>query len=201
VGDLSRIRTVELDDEKHYSLWDATRVLGYNSYAVAHRKIPRQARKRVPWAVFGEEGPRARTLTTAVNDIGLRHLVANSKRAAARDLAVELGMELCVVPTSESEVIRIVRAALSPIEVEEEFKIGDYVVSAYCPGLGVVVEYDRLSDSRFDREAEFWRRVIIEDKLNCAFVTFDPKRRDFNPGDVINQILTIELPKRAEQSA
>ncbi|MGV9228502.1 hypothetical protein [Streptomyces nigra] len=57
-----------------------------------------------------------------------------------------------------------------------------------------------MSDPQRDREAEFWRRVLIEEKLNCAFVTFDPKRRDFNPGDVINQILTIELPKQAEQS-
>ncbi|CAL9455581.1 hypothetical protein SUDANB15_02514 [Streptomyces sp. enrichment culture] len=201
MGDLSRIRTVELDDELHYSLWDGVRVLGYNSYAVAHRKIPRGAKKRVPWAVFGEEGPRARTLTTAITEVGLKYLVAHSKRAAARDLAVQLGMELCVVPTQESEVVRIVAAALKPIEIHEEFKVGDYVVDAYCPGLGVVIEYDRLSDPRFDREAEFWRRVVIEDRLNCAFVTYDPKRRDFNPGDIINQILTMELPKRAEQSA
>ncbi|MFD5711351.1 hypothetical protein ACFWHW_13290 [Streptomyces pharetrae] len=136
-----------------------------------------------------------------MTEVGLKYLVAHSKRAAARDLAAQLGMELVVVPTQESEVLRIVTAALKPIEVVEEFKVGNYVVDAYCPGLGVVIEYDRLSDSRFDPEAEFWRRVIIEDKLNCAFVVFDPKREDFNPGDVINQILTMELPKRAQQSA
>ncbi|CAM5333188.1 putative protein OS=Streptomyces aurantiogriseus OX=66870 GN=GCM10010251_45060 PE=4 SV=1 [Streptomyces aurantiogriseus] len=201
MGELNGIRTADLEDELHYSLWDAVRALGYSSYVVAHRKIPRAARKRVPWEVFGETGPRARTLTTAVTEVGLKYLVAHSKRASARDLAAKLGMELVVVPTQESEVLRIVTAALKPIEVVEEYKVGSYVVDAYCPGLGVVIEYDRLSDPRFDREAEFWRRVIIEDQLGCAFVTFDPKRRDFNPGDVINKILTMELPKRAEQSA
>ncbi|MFJ4517479.1 hypothetical protein [Streptomyces sp. NPDC088816] len=190
-----------LDDEAFYSLWDAVRTLGYSSYAVAHRKIPRGAKKRVPWYVFGEEGPRSRTLTTAVTETGLKYLVAHSKRAAARDLAAQLGMELVVVPSQESEVLRVVAAALKPIEVVEEYRVGNYIVDAYFPGLGVVLEYDRVADSRFDREAEFWRRVFIEDQLGCAFVTFDPKRRDFNPGDIINTILTMPLPKRTEQSA
>ncbi|MER5915830.1 hypothetical protein ABT124_36815 [Streptomyces sp. NPDC001982] len=74
-------------------------------------------------------------------------------------------------------------------------------MSAFLPALNVVVEIDRMSDHRLDREAEFWRRVSIEDKLGCCFVVFDPKARDFNPGDVINRILTMPLPKGADQSA
>ncbi|MEU1454393.1 hypothetical protein [Streptomyces avermitilis] len=203
MGELSRIRTVELDDEQHYSLWDGVRVLGYRSiagYGSGYRKIPREMKKRVPWEVFGEEGPRARTLTTAVTLDGLKRLVANSSRAAAMNLALELGMETVHVPTAEAEALRIIGAALDPVEMVEEYKVGDYTVSAYLPSFNIVVEADRLQDHGRDREAEFWRRVIIEDRLNCAFVTFDPKRRDFNPGDIINKILTIELPKRAEQS-
>ncbi|MGW2932928.1 hypothetical protein ACWDA7_13920 [Streptomyces sp. NPDC001156] len=196
MGDLSRIRTAELDDELHYSLWDAVRTLGYSSYAVAHRKIPRGAKKRVRWELFGETGPQARTLTTAVNLTGLKYLVAHSKRAAARDLAAELGMDLVCVPTQESEVLRIVAAALRPVEFVEEHRVGDYVVDGFFPGLGVVIEYDRLHDPRFDRDAEFWRRVYVEDRLGCTFVTFDPKHQDFNPGDIINRILRMDFPER-----
>ncbi|GAA5078760.1 hypothetical protein [Streptomyces similanensis] len=201
VSELSRIRSVVVDDERLYSLWDAVRELGYSSYAVAHRKIPRQARRRVPWALLGEEGPRGRTVTTVVTEVGLKYLVRYSKRSGARDLAEQLGMDLVVVPTQESEVLRIVKAALSPVEVVEEYKIGDYVLDAYLPTFGLVVEYDRMSDPRFDREAEFWRRVIVEEKLKCTFVTYDPKRRDFNPGDIINTILTMPLPERQAEQA
>jgi very-short-patch-repair endonuclease len=199
--DLSSIRTADLEDELHYSLWDAIKVLGYNAYVAANRKIPRAMKRRVPWEVFGETGPRARTLTTALTENGLKYLVANSKRAAARDLAAQLDLDLVCVPTEESEVLRIVSAALGPVEFVEEHRVGNYTVAGYFPSFNVVVEADRMRDPHRDREAEFWRRVFIEDQLGCAFVVFDPKRRDFNPGDVINRILTMELPKRTEQSA
>ena len=98
--------------------------------------------------------------------------MANSQRAAAVSLAHELGMEVVCVPTQESEVLRIVSAALGPVEFVEEYRVGSYTVAGYFPGFNVVVEADRMSDPQRDREAEFWRRILIEDKLNCAFVTF-----------------------------
>ncbi|MET7761733.1 hypothetical protein ABZS71_06715 [Streptomyces sp. NPDC005393] len=204
MGDLSRIRTAELEDETYFSLWDGVKLLGYRSiagYGSGYRRVPREMKRRVPWEVFGETGPRARTMTTAVTLDGLKRLVANSSRAAAMNLALELGMETVHVPTSEAEAIRIVGAALAPVEMVEEFKVGDYTVSAYLPTFNIVVEADRMQDHRRDREAEFWRRVIIEDKLGCAFVTFDVEAKDFNPGSVVNRILTMPLPKQAEQSA
>nr|WTB31148.1 hypothetical protein OG781_18145 [Streptomyces sp. NBC_00830] len=190
-----------LDDEKYFSLWDATRILGYLSYGTGYRKIPREMKRRIPWEAFGETGPRARTLTTAVTLPGLKRLVANSKRAAAMNLAMELGMEVVHVPTPQAEVLRIVAAALKPIDFIEEYQVGDYILDAYLPGLNLVVEHDRLNDPRLDRNAEWWRQTLIEDRLGCSFVRFDPKRRDFNVGDIVNTILTIELPNRTQQSA
>jgi hypothetical protein len=204
MGELSRIRTAELDDEVFYSLWDAVRILGYRStgaYGAGYRKVPPAMKRRISWEVFGETGPRGRTMTTAVTLDGLKRLVANSKRAAAMDLATELGMEVVHVPTPEAEVLRIVAAALKPVELIEEYRVGDYIVDAYLPGLNLVVEHDRINDPGRDKNAEWWRRTVIEDRLNCAFVVFDAKRRGFNPGDVVNEILMVDLPERAEQSA
>lgn len=118
MSELSRIRMAVVDDEQLFSLWDAIRVLGYatvGAYGKGHRKVPAEMKTRVPWEVYGEEGPRGRTLTTAVTKDGLRRLVANSQRAAAVSLAQELGMEVVCVPTQESEVLRIVSAALGPL--------------------------------------------------------------------------------------
>jgi very-short-patch-repair endonuclease len=193
-----------LDDELHFSLWDAVRVLGYRSvagYGSGYRKIPKELKRRVSWEVFGEEGPRARTLTTAVTRDGLRRLVANSRRAAAVNLAIELNMEVVCVPTPEAEALRIIAAALKPLDFVEEYRVGDYTVDAYLPELNVVVEHDRLNDLSRDKTAEWWRRTLIEDRLGCAYVSFDTRRRDFNPGDVINTILTMDLPERTEQAA
>ncbi|MET8114023.1 hypothetical protein [Streptomyces prasinus] len=193
-----------LDDEALYSLWDAVRVLGYRALDDAYKrgqgKVPKAMKRRVAWEIFGEEGPRARTMTTGVTKDGLRRLVASSKRAAAVNLAMELGMETVHVPTSEAEALRIIAAALKPLDFIEEYRVGDHVVDAYLPELGVVIEHDRLNDSSRDKTAEWWRRTLIEDRLGCAYVSFDAKRRDFNPGDVINRILTMDLPERTEQS-
>ncbi|MGV9698961.1 hypothetical protein ACWDTR_24785 [Streptomyces sp. NPDC003470] len=193
-----------LDDEQLFSLWDAVRRLGYSStgaYAKGHRKVPREMKRRVQWALFGEEGPRARTMTTAVTLDGLRRLVANSQRAAALNLAIELNMETVHVATLAAEVLRVVIAALKPVRVYEEFRVGDHVVDAYVPVLNLVVERDRLNDPGRDKTAEWWRRTLIEDRLGCSFVTFDPTKRDFNVGDLVNAIILTDLPEQAEQSA
>ncbi|MER6748082.1 hypothetical protein [Streptomyces fungicidicus] len=158
-------------------------------------------KRRVPWEVFGETGPRARTLTTAVTLDGLKRLVANSRRAAAVNVAHELGLEVVCVPTPEAEVLRIVRAALKPVRVLEEHRVGDHVVDAYIPVLNLVVERDRLNDPGRDKTAEWWRRTLIEDRLGCSFIVYDPTRRDFNVGDLVNQIIHTDLPETAGQSA
>ncbi|MBZ6258903.1 hypothetical protein KVH22_25640 [Streptomyces olivaceus] len=204
MSDLSRVRTVELDDEAYYSLWGAIRVLGYgtiSAYGKGHRRVPKEMKQRVPWEVFGETGPRARTMTTAVTKDGLRRLVANSRRAAAVNLAHELDMEVVCFPTAEAEALRIVIAALKPVRVYEEFRVGDHVVDAYVPVLNVVVERDRLSDPGCDRNAEWWRRTLIEDRIGCTYIAFDPTKRDFNVGDIVNQIIHTDLPKTAGKSA
>ncbi|MFE0451625.1 hypothetical protein ACFW2D_10090 [Streptomyces sp. NPDC058914] len=185
-------------------MWDAIRVLGYGTigaYGKGYRKVPREMKQRLPWALFGEEGPRARTLTTAVTRDGLRRLVANSRRAAAVNLAHELGLEVVCVPTPEAEVLRIVIAALRPVRVHEEYRVGDHVVDAYVPALNLVVERDRLNDPSRDRNAEWWRRTLIEDRLGCSYIGFDPTKRDFNVGALVNEILHTDLPEQAEQSA
>nr|WP_143668534.1 hypothetical protein [Streptomyces sp. Alain-F2R5] len=158
-------------------------------------------KRRVPWEVFGEIGPRARTLTTALTLDGLKRLVANSKRAAAVNVAHELGLEVVCVPTPEAEVLRIVRAALKPIRIYEEFRVGDHIVDAYVPVLNLVVERDRLSDPGCDRNAEWWRRTLIEDRLGCTYIAFDSSARNFNVGALVNQILHTDLPETAGQSA
>jgi very-short-patch-repair endonuclease len=204
VSELSRIRTVVVDDEQLFSLWDGVRTLGYAStgaYGKSHRRIPREMKRRIPWSLFGEEGPRARTMTTAVTKDGLKRLVANSRRAAAVSLAHELNMEVVCVPTPEAEVLRIVIAALKPVTVHEEYRVGDYTVDAYIPALRLVVERDRLNDLSRDRNAEWWRRVLIEDRLGCKYLAFDPTRRDFNVGALVNEILHTDLPEEAEQPA
>lgn len=204
MSELSKIRTAVLDDVQLFSLWDAIRILGYgtiSAYGKSHRKVPREMKQRVQWALFGEEGPRARTMTTGVTRDGLRRLVANSRRAAAVNLAHELNMEVVCVPTPEAEVLRIVIAALKPVRVHEEYRVGDHVVDAYVPALNLVVEHDRLNEPGRDQNAEWWRRALIEDRLGCSFIVFDSKRRDFNVGALVNQILHTDLPEQAEQSA
>jgi very-short-patch-repair endonuclease len=204
LGELSKIRSTVVDDEQLFSLWDGTRVLGYRSvagYGSGYRKIPQQMKRRVRWEVFGETGPRGRTMTTAVTRDGLMRLVANSRRAAAMNLALELDMETVHVPTPEAEVLRIVIAALKPVTVHEEYRVGDHFVDAYIPALRLVVERDRLNDPSRDRNAEWWRRVLIEDRLGCKYLTFDPTRRDFNVGALVNEILHTDLPEEAEQPA
>ncbi|MEU5030200.1 hypothetical protein [Streptomyces milbemycinicus] len=204
MSELSRIRTAVVDDEQLFSMWDGVRILGYSTigaYGKSHRRIPREMKRRIPWALFGEEGPRARTLTTGVTLDGLKRLVANSRRAAAMNLAIELGMETVHVPTAEAEVLRIVIAALKPVTVHEEYRVGDHVVDAFIPALRLVVERDRLNDPSRDRNAEWWRRVLIEDRLGCKYIAFDPTRRGFNVGALVNEILHTDLPEDAEQPA
>jgi very-short-patch-repair endonuclease len=197
---LTSIRTCELDGETLYSLWDACKLLGHRFSAPVNRGTPIGSKKTVRWEIFGEVGPRAKTMTTALTLVGLKHVVATSRRAAAWDLAVELGIELVYAPLPEAETLRVIRAALDPVEFIEQYRVGAYVVDAYLPGLGFVIECDENGHESYDPVAEHWREDFIRDQLQCEFIRYNPSQAGFNIGSVINQLLTTPLPAQFASS-
>ncbi|MET4646090.1 very-short-patch-repair endonuclease [Streptomyces atratus] len=200
VGQLSEIRTADLDGETIYSAWDACRILGYRQSEPSAR-IPDRLKRRVKWAVFGETGSRAEIRTTAMTLGGLKFLVARSRKTTAWDLAAELGVELVYAPLPQAETLRIIKAALAPVEFVEEYTVGPFTVDAYLPGLNVVIECDEHGHETYRQSTEWWRQTYVQDQLKCVFVRFNPHEVGFNIGSVINEILTMPLPKKAEQSA
>ncbi|MET8185700.1 hypothetical protein ABZV15_07870 [Streptomyces sp. NPDC005246] len=195
LGQLSEIRTTDLDGETVYSAWDACRILGHRQTEPSTR-IPDRLKRRVKWAVFGETGPRAEIRTTAITLGGLKFLVATSRKVTAWDLAVELGIELVYAPLPQAETLRVLKAALAPVEFVEEYTVGPFKVDAYLPTLNVVIECDEHGHETYDRSGEWWRQTFIADQLGCAFVRYNPTEAGFNIGNVINKILTMDLPAR-----
>ncbi|MFE4918982.1 hypothetical protein [Streptomyces sp. NPDC056661] len=193
MGQLSEIRTTDLDGETIYSAWDACRILGYGQSEPSAR-IPDRLKRRVKWAVFGETGHRAEIRTTAMTLGGLKFLVARSRKSLAWDMAVELGIELVYAPLPQAETLRVLKAALAPVEFVEEFSVGPFSVDAYLPTLNIVIECDEHGHETYNKSTEWWRQTYITDQLGCAFVRFNPSVPSFNIGGIINKILTMDLP-------
>ena len=123
-----------------------------------------------------------------VTRLGLKKVLANSKKANAAQLSESLGLEMCIYTKVEASHIGNIRKAFKDVLSIDEYGVGRYNVDLYFPPLNLVIECDQKNHNHYNRQTEKERENYIKDKLGCTFIRFNPDEPGFMIGDVIYKI-------------
>ena len=123
-----------------------------------------------------------------VTRLGLKKVLANSKKPNAAQLSESLGLEMCIYTKVEASHIGNIRKAFKNILSIDEYAVGRYNVDLYFPSLNLVIECDQNNHNYYNRQTEKERENYIKDKLGCTFIRFNPDEPGFMIGDVIYKI-------------
>ena len=123
-----------------------------------------------------------------VTRLGLKKVLANSKKPNAAQLSESLGLEMCIYTKVEASHIGNIRKAFKNILSIDEYAVGRYNVDLYFPSLNLVIECDQNNHNHYNRQTEKERENYIKDKLGCTFIRFNPDEPGFMVGDIIYQI-------------
>ena len=123
-----------------------------------------------------------------VTRLGLKKVLANSKKANAAQLSESLGLEMCIYTRVEASHIGNIRKAFKDVLSIDEYAVGKYNVDLYFPSLNLVIECDQNNHNHYNRQTEKERENYIKDKLGCTFIRFNPDEPGFMIGDVIYKI-------------
>ena len=123
-----------------------------------------------------------------VTRLGLKKVLASSKKPNAAQLSESLGLGMCIYTRVEASHIGNIRKAFKDILSMDEYGVGKYNVDLYFPSLNLVIECDQKNHNDYNKQTEKERENYIKDKLGCTFIRFNPDEPGFMIGDVIYKI-------------
>ena len=123
-----------------------------------------------------------------LSKLGLKKILANSKKANAGQLSEYLGLDMCIYTRVEASHIGNIREAFKDILSIDEYAVSKYNVDLYFPSLNLVIECDNNNHNHYSKQAEEERENYIKNKLGCTFIRFNPDEPGFMIGDVIYKI-------------
>ena len=123
-----------------------------------------------------------------VTRLGLKKVLASSKKPNAAQLSESLGLGMCIYTRVEASHIGNIRKAFKDVLSIDEYAVGKYNVDLYFPSLNLVIECDQNNHNHYNRQTEKERENYIKDKLGCTFIRFNPDEPGFMVGDIIYQI-------------
>ena len=123
-----------------------------------------------------------------VTRLGLKKVLANSKKPNAAQLSESLGLGMCIYTRVEASHIGNIRKAFKDVLSIDEYAVGKYNVDLYFPSFNLVIECDQNNHNDYNKQTEKERENYIKDKLGCTFIRFNPDEPGFMIGDVIYKI-------------
>ena len=123
-----------------------------------------------------------------VTRLGLKKVLASSKKPNAAQLSESLGLGMCIYTRVEASHIGNIRKAFKDVLSIDEYAVGKYNVDLYFPSLNLVIECDQNNHNHYNKQAEEERENYIKDKLGCTFIRFNPDKPGFMIGDIIYEI-------------
>jgi very-short-patch-repair endonuclease len=183
------VRIVQDEDgQTWWVLKDIFKILGYASGSDVHFRLSENEKSKKDIATRG--GFQS---LVCVNKEGLRILIADSQKPNAIDIAHSLGIEVGtrLSATKEQHTLAIISAAFSHIKQIHQYPAGNYRIDLYLPDYCIAVECDEKGHQCYNHEEDICRQQYLEEALHCVFVRYNPDAKDFNIGNVINQIMRI----------
>lgn len=109
--------------------------------------------------------------------------------AQAQSLGISISSHVAM--TKEDKTIGVIERAFRHLNPIRQFRAAGYYVDLYFPDHNIAVECDEDGHRKIPRQAEAERQRVIEQALGCTFVRYNPDSRDFDVGDVINEIMRV----------
>jgi very-short-patch-repair endonuclease len=101
----------------------------------------------------------------------------------------EAGITSTVVSSiAEHDIIAVLKASFQDQDPVQQFRVGTYRIDLYLRKANLSVECDEHNHKHYDQVEEAIRTNYISQKLNCAWIRFNPFSEQFNVGDVVYRI-------------
>lgn len=97
----------------------------------------------------------------------------------------------------ETEIMRVIIAALKQYKISQQFMCYNYRIDLYIHELNIAVECDEYDHKHYCIIRERARTDTITKALSCTWVRFNPFSSDFNVGNVIHEIYSHILKQPA----
>jgi very-short-patch-repair endonuclease len=156
-----------IDNEPWFLAADIARALGVKdtSRMIEHARVKENEKNIFPNKTRGGEQKQI-----FVTRLGLKKVLANSKKPNAAQLSESLGLDMCIYTRVEASHIGNIRKAFKDILSMDEYGVGKYNVDLYFPSLNLVIECDQKNHNDYNKQTEKERENYIKDKLGCTFI-------------------------------
>lgn len=127
---------------------------------------------------------------------GLKQIIMNTKSnnichllKLLEDNNINLNLNIKYV-CKEASFIRLISKTFKHLPQKHQYSVGRYRIDLYFPTQKLAIECDEHGHKTLTyRENDTKRQTYIENKLGCTFIRFNPDKKYFNIGDVINLII------------
>lgn len=128
--------------------------------------------------------------TLLTNDEVLK-LCQTTKKIIPVELANKLGIDIknVLIPTKEQETLNVIKHSFANLNSITEYTVFNYRIDLYFPNERIAIECDEFNHQDRNEIYECKRQKEIENALYCKFIRYNPDSKNFNIGDVINEII------------
>jgi len=127
--------------------------------------------------------------TKCYNQLCLHYAQYSKKTIALQDININYIKRFL---PKETEILGFLYEVLLPIcQVERQYKVLSYFIDLYIPEYKLAIECDEYNHKHYDRDKDINRQEIIEKKLKCQFIRFNPDDADFKLLILTSNILQV----------
>lgn len=126
-----------------------------------------------------------------INRSGVKQIVAKSSKPDSVNVARSMGLDVRTkYLRKETEILSFVQEFLTTLNIPFEFQksVLRYKIDLYLPEQRLAIEIDEFGHSDRDVDYETTREREIIEKINCAFVRFNPDEPNFKISKCIAQL-------------
>jgi very-short-patch-repair endonuclease len=93
--------------------------------------------------------------------------------------------------SKEQKYIAQLMSAFRHEKYERQFCVGKFKIDLYFYEKKIAVECDELGHADRDQLYEKAREAYLKERLDCRFIRFNPDAKDFDPFQVVNEIIAL----------
>lgn len=128
--------------------------------------------------------------------------MTRSKNEEHKDLLTKYGIQVGI-EYSETTVKRHIKRSFAGFKIEDEKQVSwiNTIIrpDLFFPDFNIAVEIDEFGHKQYDRNKEIARQAYINNVLGWKLVRDNPFRQGFNPGDMVNSILSLMIEIKGDQ--
>jgi len=184
-SNMNEIRSIEIYSRKWYIAKDVCKILRLNNTTESLRPLS-SVYKKID-NITSNSGDQK---TNLIDINGIRQLLSRTRSIYKNEVIAQLGIEMDIIyECKESSYLRIITASFKHIPHVLQYNVDKYRIDLYFVSKKIAIEVDEFNHDKRNKVEETERQHYIEKKLGCTFIRFNPDDKNFNIGNVINEVL------------